>query len=139
MKKVILLFVAGVLCAGAAQASEYAAFTRDLVQPYDFYKKSLSLTSKKEDAEKAKVAIASFIDTWDKFSATYAADVPKPFAGISDFSSQDQATGRGRQAGGGISQGRQCRPGPYGSGRGPLPDVGDAGEIRDCFAVGQGQ
>ena len=88
MKKVILLFVAGVMCAGAAQASEYSAFTRDLVQPYDFYKKSLSLTSKKEDAEKAKAAIASFIDTWDKFSATYAADVPKPFTGIRDFSSR---------------------------------------------------
>jgi hypothetical protein len=99
MKKIILLFLAGVLCAGAAQASEYAAFTRDLVQPYDYYKKSLSLTSKKEDAEKAKAAIASFIDTWEKFSVTYAADVPKPFAGISDFPTRiKRPVAVGRQA-----------------------------------------
>ena len=99
MRKVIVLLLAGVLCAGGAHASEYAAFTRDLVQPYDFYKKSLSLTSKKEDAEKAKAAIASFIDTWEKFSATYAADVPKPFAGISDFPTRiKRPVAVGRQA-----------------------------------------
>ncbi len=99
MKKVIVLFVAGVLFAGAAQASEYAAFTRDLVQPYDFYKKSLSLTSKKEDAEKAKAAIASFIETWEPFANTYAADVPKPFTGIRDFSGKiKRPVAVGRQA-----------------------------------------
>jgi hypothetical protein len=85
MKKFLLLVVV-IMFAGAAQASEYAAFTNDLVKPYDFFKKSLALTSKKEDAEKAKSAISSFIETWGTFSAKYSGDVPKPFAGISDFS-----------------------------------------------------
>lgn len=99
MKKAILLIAAGVLFAGAAHASEYAAFTRDLVKPYDFYKKSLSLTSKKEDAEKARAAIASFIDTWEPFATTYAADVPKPFTGIRDFSGKiKRPVAVGRQA-----------------------------------------
>ena len=88
MKKSMLLAVAVLLLAGGAQASEYAAFTRDLVTPYDFYKKSLSLTSKKEDAEKAKAALASFIETWSPFASKYAADVPLPFAGIGDFPSR---------------------------------------------------
>jgi len=88
MKKIIVLLVLIVLCAVGAQASEYAAFSRDLVQPYDFYKKSLALTSKKEDADKAKSAINSFVETWGPFAAKYAGDVPKPFAGIADFSTK---------------------------------------------------
>lgn len=85
MKKLILPLIVGVLFSGLAHASEYAVFTRDLVQPYDFYKKSLALTSKKEDAEKAKVAVARFIEAWGTFAAIYTSDVPKPFTGISDF------------------------------------------------------
>lgn len=88
MKRLLLMLVAGVLFAGGADASEYASFTQDLIKPYDYFKKSLSLTSKKEDAEKATVAIASFIETWGAFSAKYAVDVPTPFAGISDFSAR---------------------------------------------------
>jgi hypothetical protein len=88
MKKVVLLLVVGVFFAQAALASEYAAFTSDLVKPYGFFKQSLSLTSKKEDAEKAKTAVASFIEAWGTFSAKYSADVPKPFAKIQDFSSR---------------------------------------------------
>lgn len=86
MRKVLLLLIVGVLCAGVTHASEYAVFTRDLIQPYDYFKKSLSLTSKKEDAEKAKIAIASFVDAWGVLAAKYADDVPAPFAVISDFS-----------------------------------------------------
>jgi hypothetical protein len=88
MKNVLLLLVAGILFAGSAHASEYAAFTRDLIKPYDHFKKSLSLTSKKEDAEKAKVSIAAFIETWGVLAAKYANDVPAPLAGISDFSTR---------------------------------------------------
>jgi hypothetical protein len=85
MRKVLLLLVVGVLFTGVAHASDYAAFTRDLIQPYDYFKKALSLTSKKENAEKAKVAIASFVETWGVLASKYADDVPAPFAGISDF------------------------------------------------------
>ncbi len=88
MKKVLLLLVVGVLLAGESPASEYSVFTHDLVQPYDFFKQSLALTSKKENAEKAKSAITSFIETWKPFAAKYAEDIPKPFAGIRDFSSR---------------------------------------------------
>lgn len=88
MKKFLVFLVIGVLCAGVASASEYSVFTRDLIQPYDFFKQSLSLTSKKEDSEKAKAAISSFIESWSALAAKYADDVPKPFAGIRDFSSR---------------------------------------------------
>jgi hypothetical protein len=99
MKNVMLVIIAVALFIGSAQASEYAAFTRDLVQPYDFYKKSLALTSKKEDADKAKSAINAFVETWTPFAAKYAADVPKPFAGIADFSAKIKRPAEvGRQA-----------------------------------------
>lgn len=88
MKKVVLLIVVGVMCAQAALASEYAAFTSDLVKPYGYFKQALSLTSKKEDIEKAKTAVASLIESWGTFSAKYATDVPKPFIKLPDFSSR---------------------------------------------------
>lgn len=69
----------------AAGASDYTTFTKDLVSPYSYYKKSLSLTSKKEDAEKAKAAIAAFTREWENLSAKYAKDVPEPFAKEKEF------------------------------------------------------
>jgi hypothetical protein len=88
MRKALLLFVVTLILASGASASEYKTFTRDLVQPYDSYKKLLSLTNKKEDAEKAKAAVSSFIEAWSVFAAKYASDVPKPFAEIRDFSAK---------------------------------------------------
>ena len=85
MKKICLIVAIGVLSATMSSASEYEAFTRDLVKPYSFYKKSLSLTSKKEDADKAKAALASFAESWGKFAAIYANDPPKKLAGVKDF------------------------------------------------------
>lgn len=99
MKKIMSLLVGGVLCAGVASASEYSAFTRDLAQPYDFFKQSLALTSKKEDTEKAKAAIASFVESWSTLAAKYEDDVPKPLTGIRDFSSRIKRPAEiGRQA-----------------------------------------
>ena len=99
MKKVLLFLVVGVMVSGMAHASEYSAFTRDLVQPYDYFKKSLSLTSKKEDIEKAKGAIASFVETWNTFAAKYAEDSPKQLAVIPDFSTKIKRPAEvGRQA-----------------------------------------
>ena len=66
-------------------ASDYAAFTKDLAAPYSEYKKSLSLTSKKEDAEKAQLAIAAFVSGWEKLAAKYGKDVPTVFAATKDF------------------------------------------------------
>jgi hypothetical protein len=88
MKKVALLLVVGVLLAGVSHASEYATFTRDLVKPYDYFKKSLSLTSKKEDAEKAKTAVASFVESWSVLAAKYSNDVPGSLSKINDFSAR---------------------------------------------------
>lgn len=88
MRKILLALVAGVMVTGMAHASEYSAFSNDMVRPYGYYKKSLSLTSKKEDAEKAKAAIASLIESWEPFAAKYAGDVPKQLTGINDFSSR---------------------------------------------------
>lgn len=85
MSKFLSLVVALIIFAGVAQASEYKTFTSDLVKPYDFYKKSLSLTTKKEDAEKAKSALTSFVESWSTFAAKYSVDTPSPFLRIADF------------------------------------------------------
>jgi len=99
MRKILSFVVAVVISAGVAHASEYAAFTSDLVTPYDFYKKSLALTTKKEDAEKAKSAINSFVEAWSPFAAKYSADRPKPFIRITDFSARiKRPTEIGKQA-----------------------------------------
>jgi hypothetical protein len=68
-----------------AMGSDYADFNKDLSLPYSHYKKSLSLTSKKEDADKAKVAIAAFTTEWGKLAAKYSKDVPDVFASVKDF------------------------------------------------------
>lgn len=93
------LVVAVVMAAGVVNASEYSAFTSDLVKPYDFYKKSLALTMKKEDAVKANLAINSFIETWVPFAAKYSVDTPKPFIKLADFSADiKRPTEIGKQA-----------------------------------------
>lgn len=66
-------------------ASDYATFNKDLSLPYSHFKKSLSLTSKKEDADKAKAAIAAFTTEWEKLAAKYSRDVPTVFAAVTDF------------------------------------------------------
>lgn len=88
MKNVALFIAITIMTATLSYASEYESFTRDLVKPYNFYKKSLSLTSKKEDADKAKVALVSFQESWDKFSAQYANDPPKKLSGVQDFATR---------------------------------------------------
>lgn len=66
-------------------ASDYSAFTKDLAVPYRQYKQSLSLTSKKEDAEKAKAAISAFIDGWEILATKYGKDVPTVFSAVKGF------------------------------------------------------
>lgn len=88
MKKWIALSVASLLFSSAVSASEYTAFTSDLIKPYDHFKKSLSLTSKKEDIDKAKVSVAAFVETWGELANKYANDTPNALASVSDFSSK---------------------------------------------------
>jgi len=88
VKKTSLFVAIGIISATMSFASEYEAFTRDLAKPYSFYKKSLALTSKKDDADKAKVALTSFMESWGKLAAIYATDPPKKFAGIQDFAAR---------------------------------------------------
>ncbi len=57
-------------------ASEYAVFTKDIVEPYGLYKKSLALTSKKKNKEKAIVVVQKFIKSWAVLANKYANDVP---------------------------------------------------------------
>ena len=81
------LTLAGLLCVAASStfASEYADFLRDATNPYGHYRQSLVLTSSKDNADKAQQAIAQFTQGWEVVVAKYAADVPRPFAGIADF------------------------------------------------------
>lgn len=88
MKKTVLFFILCSILTGVANASEYSVFTKDLVKPYDFYKKSLALTTNKDEAAKAKAALGSFIEEWKGFAVKYANDPPKQFAAVSDFSAK---------------------------------------------------
>ncbi len=88
MKIIVLSIVIGVMFSVTAGASEYSAFTNDMVKPYYHFKNAISLTSKKEDADKAKIAIAAFIEAWGTFAAKYADDMPNQLTGISDFSNR---------------------------------------------------
>lgn len=73
------------LASGSAMAAEYADFLRDLAGPYGHYRQSLSLTSSKDNLDKAKQSIDQFAGGWETFAARYAGDAPKPFAGIADY------------------------------------------------------
>ena len=75
---------------GSACASEYVDFLRDIASPYGHYRQSLVLTSSKENADKAQQAIAQFTLGWEAVAAKYAADAPRPLAGIADFSTKIQ-------------------------------------------------
>lgn len=88
MKKILALSVVSVMFCGMSYASEYSTFTKDLIKPYDHFKKSLSLTSKKEDIDKAKITVASFVETWSELASKYANDKPNALVGVNDFSSK---------------------------------------------------
>lgn len=71
---------------GSVMASEYAVFTKDIVEPYSLYKRSLALTSKKKNQEKAIVVVQEFINSWGMLANKYANDVPDQLNQTVDFS-----------------------------------------------------
>lgn len=71
---------------GLVLASQYNAFTKDIMQPYGFYKKSLALTSKVDKKDKAIVMVGKFIAGWDALADKYANDVPDRLRSTVDFS-----------------------------------------------------
>ncbi|MDJ0807357.1 MAG: hypothetical protein QNJ78_11035 [Gammaproteobacteria bacterium] len=73
---------------GLVIASEYADFTKDIVEPYGLYKRSLALTSKKKNQEKAIVVVQKFINSWGMFANKYANDVPDQLSQTVDFKSK---------------------------------------------------
>ncbi|MDH3346591.1 MAG: hypothetical protein OEM02_00625 [Desulfobulbaceae bacterium] len=73
---------------GLVLASDYTVFTKDIVEPYGLYKKSLALTSKKENQEKATVVVQKFVKSWSMFANKYANDVPDKLSSLVDFSSK---------------------------------------------------
>jgi hypothetical protein len=92
MKRLTSITVASLMLAAAssALASEYADFLRDAANPYGQYRQSLVLTSSKDNADKAQQAIAQFTQGWESVAEKYATDVPRPFAGITDYSAKIQ-------------------------------------------------
>ncbi|MDP2157624.1 MAG: hypothetical protein Q8K68_07955 [Nitrospirota bacterium] len=84
-KSIIFLFVCVFLFPAFASASEYDIFSKDLIKPYGLFKKSLALTSKKDDLDKAKETTKQFVSAWEGFAEKYAKDVPTPFKSIEDF------------------------------------------------------
>ncbi|MBI5633703.1 MAG: hypothetical protein HZA15_09525 [Nitrospirae bacterium] len=87
-RSIIFLMICFSLFPSLASASEYDIFSKDLIKPYGLFKKSLGLTSKKEDIDKAKDTVKQFIGSWEGFGEKYSKDVPKPFLSIADFSSR---------------------------------------------------
>lgn len=73
---------------GLVMASEYAIYTKDIVEPYGLYKKSLALTSKKKNQEKAIAVVQKFINSWGVLANKYANDVPDLLSQTDDFSSK---------------------------------------------------
>jgi len=73
---------------GLVMASEYAVFTKDIVEPYGFYKKSLALTSKKKNQEKAIAVVQKFVNSWGVFASKYANDVPDLLSQTDGFSAK---------------------------------------------------
>ncbi len=67
-------------------ASNYKDFQKDIMEPYGFYKKSLALTSKKENKEKAIVVVGKLISSWETLALKYENDVPDQLKQTDDFS-----------------------------------------------------
>lgn len=89
MKKVSsLLIVAIFMFTGSALASDYVAFEKDMMEPYGFYKKSIALTSKKENKDKAINVVNKFIGSWTELAKKYEADVPVPFSHLENFAAK---------------------------------------------------
>ena len=74
--KLIALGIFLLATSGLAMASQYDDFTKDIMQPYGLYKKSLALTSKSKNKEKAIAVVHKFISSWEAFAQKYAHDVP---------------------------------------------------------------
>jgi len=68
-----------------AMASDYKTFQNDIMEPYGFYKKALSLTSKKKNKEKAIGVVENFIASWNTLAQKYANDVPDRLSQVNDF------------------------------------------------------
>ena len=73
---------------GLVIASEYAVFKKDIVEPYGLYKKSLALTSKKKNQDKAIVVVQNFIKSWSVLANKYENDVPDQLNETVDFNSK---------------------------------------------------
>lgn len=69
-----------------AISSDYSVFQKDIMEPYGFYKKSLSLTSKETNKDKAINMVEKFVGSWDALAQKYADDVPDQLNRIDDFS-----------------------------------------------------
>jgi len=66
-------------------ASDYKTFQEDIMEPYGFYKKSLGLTSKKKNQEKAIVVVEKFIHSWEVLAQKYANDIPDLLKQTNEF------------------------------------------------------
>lgn len=73
---------------GLTIASEYAVFKKDIVEPYGLYKKSLALTSKKKNQEKAVVVVQKFIKSWSALANKYENNIPDQLNKTVDFNNK---------------------------------------------------
>ncbi len=97
--KFIAAYILLLSAPGLLMASQYDAFTKDIMQPYGLYKKSLALTSKTENKEKAIVVVEKFIGAWGELADKYANDVPDRLSSIQDFSGKiNRPTAVGEEA-----------------------------------------
>jgi hypothetical protein len=89
MKKVfIVLLVVFLYLSGTTHASQYQRFKTDIIEPYSYYKKSLALTSKKKNQDKAVYNLEKFVDTWSTFAKKYEHDIPDELKQVNNFNSK---------------------------------------------------
>lgn len=69
-----------------ALSSEYSVFKKDIIEPYGDYKKSLALTSKVKNKDKAISEVQKFVNAWNALAEKYTNDVPEPFVNLEGFS-----------------------------------------------------
>jgi hypothetical protein len=83
--RIIAIFVFLFVIPGLAAASDYSTFTKDIVEPYGYYKKSIALTSKKKNQDQAIATTQKFVKAWQTFADKYVNDAPEPFSNMKDF------------------------------------------------------
>ncbi len=83
--KFAIVCVLVLITPGLTMAADYDVFTSDMMKPYGLYKKSIALTTKKKNQEKAVGVVQKYINSWKSLAKKYENDVPEKLSQTIDF------------------------------------------------------